>query len=306
MTSSAPDATTHDAATLDAVTLDAATRDAVGDIALQAAKADLFRRLHTDGPPLALANAWDVASAVVVQSAGAPAVATTSAGVAWSLGIPDGNVLSRDLAVALVARVARVVQVPVTADIEGGFADDAAGVGETIRRILEAGAVGVNLEDVARDADNQLRDPDEQAERIASARRAADAYGVGLFINARIDTYLRGIGDPDTRHDETRSRAGRYLEAGADGIFVPGVVDPETIQALVAAIPAPLNILVGPGAPTVGELGDLGVRRASLGSSVAAAAYAVAEQAARELAATGTYDSVRAELDYGRLNGLVG
>lgn len=276
------------------------------DLAAHAAPADLFRSLHHDGPPLALANAWDVASAVVIESAGAPAVATTSAGVAWSLGTPDGNLLGRDAAIALIARVAGAVAVPLTADIEGGFADDADGVGETVRAVLEAGAVGINLEDVAPGAGDRLRDADDQAQRVAAARAAADSFGVHLFINARIDTYLRSIGEPDSRFDDATSRAARYLEAGADGIFVPGVVDPETIRLLVSAIPAPLNILVGPGAPSVPELAALGVRRASLGSSVAAAAYAVAEQAARELATTGTYDSVRAELDYGRLNALVG
>jgi 2-methylisocitrate lyase-like PEP mutase family enzyme len=194
----------------------------------------------------------------------------------------------------------------VTADVEGGFAADAAGVGETVLAVLAAGAVGINLEDVAPGAGDRLRHPDDQAERVAAARTAAEAFGVHLFINARIDTYLRAIGDPDERLDDVTTRAGRYLEAGADGIFVPGVVDPETIRSLVVAIPAPLNILVGPGAPTVSELEALGVRRVSLGSSVAAAAYAVADQAARELASTGTYASVRAELDYGRLNDLVG
>jgi 2-methylisocitrate lyase-like PEP mutase family enzyme len=247
-----------------------------------------------------------VASAVIVASTGAPAVATTSAGVAWSLGTPDGNLLSRDAAVELIARVASAVQVPLTADLEGGFADDAPGVGETIRSVVRAGAVGINLEDVAPGAGDSLRDPEDQAERVAAARAAAAELGVHLFINARIDTYLRAIGDPDQRLGDVTARATRYLEAGADGIFVPGVVDPATIGSLVAAIPAPLNILAGPGAPTVPELASMGVRRVSLGSSVAAAAYAVAEQAAHELASTGTYESVRAELDYGRLNELVG
>jgi 2-methylisocitrate lyase-like PEP mutase family enzyme len=237
----------------------------------QAAKADLLRALHHDDPPLMLANAWDVASTAVIESTGAPAV-----------------------------------RVPVTADIEGGFASDAAGVGETIRAVLEAGAVGINLEDVAPGPGDRLRAADDQAERVAAARAAADSVGVPLFINARVDTYLRSIGDPGKRLDDTTTRAASYLEAGADGIFVPGVIDPETIRELVAAIPAPLNILVGPGAPSVAELASLGVRRISLGSSVAAAAYAVAEQAAHELATTGTYESVRAELPYARLNALVG
>lgn len=275
-------------------------------LASAAERADLLHRLHRDGPPLTLANAWDVASAVVVESAGASAIATTSAGVAWSLGIPDGNVVTRDVAVALIRRVASAVGVPVTADIEGGFADDAAGVGETVLAVLDAGAVGVNLEDVSPASGDGLRDSSDQAERIAAARSAADAAGIRLFINARIDTYLRGIGEPADRLDETRRRATDYLAAGADGIFVPGVIDIDTVRHLVAVIAAPLNILVGPGAPPVSELAAVGVRRVSLGSSVAAAAYAVAERAARELATSGTYGSVASELDYGRLNRLVG
>ncbi len=276
------------------------------EVSAPAAKAALLHRLHHDGPPLALANAWDVASAVVIASTGASAVATTSAGVAWSLGVRDGNVLARDTAVALIARVARAVEVPVTADIEGGFGDDPSGVGETIRAVLEAGAVGVNLEDVAPGVDDTLRDAAEQAERLAAARDGADSVGIPFYLNARVDTYLRSIGDPAHRFAETTARATRYLDAGADGIFVPGVVDPQTIRALVDAIPAPLNVLAGPGAPSVGELEALGVRRVSLGSSVAAAAFAVAEQAAIELASTGTYGSVRGELDYARLNQLIG
>lgn len=268
-------------------------------------RADRFRRLHLDGPPLALANAWDVASAVVIAATGAAAIATTSAGVAWSLGTPDGNLLGRDAAVDLIARICRAVDVPVTADIEGGFAEDASGVSDTVGAVLAAGAVGINLEDVAPGAADALRDPAEAAERVAAARAGADGVGVHLYVNARIDTYLRSVGDPDGRLAATAARAERYLDAGADGIFVPGVVDEETIRELVAAIPAPLNILVGPGAPSVPRLGSLGVRRASLGSSVAAAAYAVAEQSARELADHGTYDSVRGQLDYGRLNQLV-
>jgi 2-methylisocitrate lyase-like PEP mutase family enzyme len=270
-----------------------------------AAKADLLRSLHLDGPPLLLANAWDVASAAVIAATGAPAVATTSAGVAWSLGIPDGNVLGRRLAVELIARVVRAVEVPVTADIEGGFADDPAGVGETIHAVVDAGAVGINIEDVAPGRDDALRPTDDQARRVEAARIAAAADGVRLFINARVDTYLRLVGDPAGRLDETAVRAQAYLAAGADGIFVPGVVDPDTIRQLVSAIPAPLNILVGPGGPTVSKLEELGVRRVSLGSSVAAAAYAVADRAARELAGSGTYESVRSELPYPTLNELV-
>lgn len=263
-----------------------------------AAKATAFADLHTPATPLALANAWDVAGARLVESAGASAVATTSAGVAWSLGAPDGDALARDRALDLIARVAAAVSVPVTADIEGGFAADPAGVAETVAGVLAAGAVGINIEDGS-------RTPAEHAERLAAARAAADAAGVPLFVNARVDTYLRGLGDPATRLDETLARAAAYLRAGASGIFVPGVTDPATVAELAKGVDAPLNILVGPGAPSVAELGALGVARVSLGSWVAEAAYAVVRRATEELLSGGTYGSLADALPYGELNDLL-
>lgn len=257
-----------------------------------------FTALHTPAAPLALANAWDVASARLVEAAGAPAVATTSAGVAWSLGSPDGDALARDRALDLIARVAAAVRVPVTADIESGFGTDAAAVAETVSGVLAAGAVGINIEDGA-------RSPAEHAERVAAARSAADAAGVPLYVNARVDTYLQGLGDPSARLDETLSRAAAYLRAGATGIFVPGVTDPATVAELAKGIDAPLNVLVGPGAPSVTELGALGVARVSLGSGVAAAAYAVVRRATEELVSGGTYGPLADSLPYGELNRLL-
>lgn len=268
------------------------------DLSALAAKADLFRSLHTTTEPLRLANAWDVASARVIEAAGATAIATTSAGVAWSLGAPDGNRLERDRALDLVARIAAAVQVPVTADIEAGFADDAAGVAATVEGLLQAGAVGVNIEDGS-------RPPAELADRIAVARATADTAGVPLFINARIDVFLFGLGEPQSRLQETLNRARTYLAAGADGIFVPGTVDAETVAALAEGVDAPLNVLVGPGAPNVGELGKLGAARVSLGSGIAQSAYAAARRAAEELMSAGTYDSISDALDYGELNSLM-
>jgi 2-methylisocitrate lyase-like PEP mutase family enzyme len=250
-----------------------------------------FRSLHTPGAPLVLVNAWDVASARVAEEAGSPAVATTSAGVAWSLGARDGDALARDEAIAAVRRIAAAVKVPVTADIESGFGADPEAVAETIRRIVEAGAVGVNIEDGVRPAD-------EQVARLTAARAAA---GDALYINARVDEYLRGEHDLDV----AVARANAYLAAGADGVFVPGVVDPATIEALVARIPAPLNVLVGLGAPAVPELARLGVARVSLGAAVAEAAYAVMRRAAREALTTGTYASLADTIDYGELNSLL-
>ncbi|MCS5492405.1 isocitrate lyase/PEP mutase family protein [Curtobacterium flaccumfaciens] len=261
-------------------------------------RAATFHGLH-DHPsrPLVLVNVWDAASARVVEDAGATAIATTSAGVAWSLGRPDGNTLTRAEAMDSVARIAASVSVPVTVDLESGYADDADGVARTVDAVLEAGAVGINIED------GRLH-PDALADRIGAARRAAERAGVPLFVNARTDVHLAGLVDPELRLAETLERARRYRGAGADGVFVPGVRDVETIRALVESIDGPVNVMAGPGSPTVSELARLGVARISLGSAVAQAAYAVARQATAELLTSGTYDSLVAGVDYADLNAL--
>jgi 2-methylisocitrate lyase-like PEP mutase family enzyme len=238
-----------------------------------------FRARHNSDEPLVLPNAWDAASARLVEKAGAEAIATTSAGVAWSLGVPDGDRLDPDDAVAAIARIVRVVDVPVTADIESGYGD----VTRTVRKVRDAGAVGINIEDGA----------EPQPRRIADARAAG-----ALFVNARIDTFLRSVGGVD----ETVARAHAYLDAGADGVFVPGVYDADVIASLVERIPAPLNIMAGFGAPSVAELAKLGVRRVSVGAGIAVAAYALVADAATEILRFGTYDRTRADLTHGDLN----
>ncbi|MFJ8658287.1 isocitrate lyase/phosphoenolpyruvate mutase family protein [Streptomyces sp. NPDC093795] len=261
-------------------------------------KARLLRSLHVPGSPLVLPNAWDVASARVVADAGALAVATTSAGVAWSLGRGDGDHLGRDEALAAVARVAAAVDVPVTADVERGYAPDAAGVAETVRGVLAAGAVGVNLED-------SLRPVAEQAERIAAARAAADAAGVPLFVNARIDTHrLPPSGDRAAWLAETLLRARAYAAAGADGIFVLGALDAATVGRLVAEAPLPVNVAVGPDTLSVSELAAAGAARVSAGSSIAEAAYGLAGRAARELLDRGTTTELEGGAEYTTLNAL--
>jgi 2-methylisocitrate lyase-like PEP mutase family enzyme len=271
----------------------------------QSDKAELFHALHHDQGILTLPNAWDVASARIVVAAGAAAVATTSAGVAWSLGAADGWNLTLDEAVGLVARVAAAVDVPMTADVESGFADDPDGVARTIRLVIEAGAVGVNLEDGWDVGDSPVRPTEQQAERLAAARAAADAGGVRLFINARIDTYLFGVGEPEGRLAATLERASAYVAAGADGVFVPGVLDPETIAVLAKEIDAPLNIMVGPGSPPVPKLADLGVARVSTGAAPPLAAYAAARRAAVELLTDGTYEALVCDLSFPELNTLL-
>ncbi|RVU28904.1 isocitrate lyase/phosphoenolpyruvate mutase family protein [Streptomyces antnestii] len=268
-----------------------------------------LRSRHVAGRPLVLPNAWDAASARIVADAGAAAVATTSAGLAWDLGAADGDRLGREAALAAVARIAASVELPVTADIESGYADTAAGVAATVRAVLDAGAVGVNIEDSshdAHDAHGPLRSAEAQAERIAAARAAADAEGVPLFVNARVDTYLAGVGEPGDRVALTLERAARYLAAGADGIFVPGAVDPVTVKALVAGVDAPLNVMAWPGAPSVAEFAALGVARISVGAGIAQAVHALVRRAARELLTDGTYGSLAGGLDYGELNNLFG
>ncbi|MEV0977499.1 isocitrate lyase/phosphoenolpyruvate mutase family protein [Streptomyces sp. NPDC049915] len=262
-----------------------------------------FRALHVAGRPLVLPNAWDTASARLVEDAGAAAVATTSAGLAWALGVADGDRLERDRALAGVAAISAGVRVPVTADIESGYAAAPEGVADTVRAVLEAGAVGVNIEDAAHgEGPGPLRPVAEQAERIAAAREAADAAGVPLFVNARIDTFLRGAGGVDS----TLERAAAYRAAGADGIFVPGAVDPETIKLLADGVDRPLNVMVHPGALPVADLAALGVARVSAGSGLAQAAHAAVRRAARELLGAGTYETLSGGLDYGELNTLLG
>ncbi|MFD0409418.1 isocitrate lyase/phosphoenolpyruvate mutase family protein [Kitasatospora sp. NPDC127116] len=267
------------------------------DPAVRRERARLLRELHRPGEPLVLANAWDVPSARLVAAAGARAVATASASVSWSLGSADGGGADPEQVLARTAQVVRAVDLPVTADLEGGYADTAAGVGGMVAALIATGAVGVNLED-------EGRPPEEAAERIAAARAAADAAGVPLFVNARTDVFLHGIGAPEGRLDDAVHRLRAYVAAGADGVFVPGVADPETIAALVAAVPAPLNVLAGPGSPAVAELAKLGVARISLGPGLAEVAYAAVGRAAREVYGSGTFGAFAEGLSYPELNRL--
>ncbi|MGW6915361.1 isocitrate lyase/PEP mutase family protein [Kitasatospora sp. NPDC054939] len=261
-------------------------------------KARLFRSLHVPGRPVVLPNAWDAASARVVAAEGARAIATTSAGVAWSLGHGDGGHLDRDQALAALARITAAVAVPVTADIERGYANDPAGVAQTVRGVLAAGAVGINLEDT-------LRPVGEQAERIAAARAAADGAGVPLFVNARIDTHRLPEADRGAWLDETLARARAYAQAGADGIFVLGLLDLPMVQALVRAAPLPVNVLADHRTPAVPDLASAGVARVSAGSSIAEAAYGLARRAARELLGPGTATTVAEGISWADLNSLL-
>ena len=262
-------------------------------------RASEFRRLHHADYPLVLANAWDAASARLIESCGAKAVATTSAGLAWSRGFPDGDALPlRNLASA-VEDIARVLSVPLTVDMEGGYSGDAATVGENVAAVAGAGAVGINIEDGA-------GSPDLLCAKIAAAKSAASRAGVDLFVNARTDVLLRGLVKPERAVVETLERARRYREAGCDGLFVPYLSEAAAIREIAGGTELPLNVMVLPKLAPVSELQTLGVRRVSAGSAISQAAYGQARRAAKQMIEEGRYDMMfEVSATYPEMNGLL-
>jgi 2-methylisocitrate lyase-like PEP mutase family enzyme len=256
----------------------------------QVEKGNAFRKLHDRTRILVLPNAWDAVSARVFEAAGFPAVATTSAALAWSLGYPDGQVAPRQEWLDAVRRITRSVAVPVTADMVAGFGATPEEVGETVRMVIDAGAVGMNLEDSNQaPGGSGLVEPEAHAASVRAARAAADKAGVPFVVNARVDVYLAAVGEPAERFDHVVRRASLYRESGADSIFVPLVRDADTIGKLARTINAPLNVLAGPGVPSAAELQKLGVARVSVGAGPANATLTLLRQIADELAGQGTF-----------------
>ncbi len=253
-----------------------------------AAKAVRFRDLHAGAVPLVLPNAWDAGSARVFELAGFPAIATTSAGVAFALGLPDGERVSREEMLAAVRRIAAAVAVPVTADLEAGYGPTPGAAAETARAAIAAGAVGMNLEDGVA-GDGGLFEVADQVARIRAVRETARAEGLDFVLNARTDVFLKQIGEPAQRFDHAVRRARAYREAGADCLFVPGPSDADTIGRLVRGIEAPVNVLAVRGTPPVGELARLGVARVSMGSGPMRATLGLIRRIAEELRGPGTY-----------------
>jgi 2-methylisocitrate lyase-like PEP mutase family enzyme len=254
----------------------------------QGKKAEALRKLHGGTRMLVLPNAWDVASARIVEELGFPAIATTSAGIAFSLGYPDGQRITRDEMLEVVARIARAVRVPVTADMEAGYGITPKDMAETAKAIVAAGAVGLNLEDVTGDTEDTQVDLKLQQEKIRAIHEASASLGVKLVVNARTDVYLMPIGPEPTRFERTVERLRAYREAGADCLFAPGVADGEIIRRLVKEVAAPLNILVTPAAPPIPELERMGVARASIGSGVMRATLGLVRRIGKELLESGS------------------
>lgn len=271
----------------------------------QKQKAELFRKMHDRSGILVLPNAWDAASARIFELAGFPAVGTTSAGIAASLGYPDREQISRGEMAKAVSRIAGAVKIPVNADVEAGYGPIPKAVQQTVAAVIEAGAAGINFEDGTRDHVRPLLDPDQQCERIRIARDASKRDGGDLVINARTDVFLIEFGAERKRFDHAVRRANAYRAAGADCLFIPGVTDEATIQALVKAVDGPLNVLAGPGMPPVAKLKELGVARVSLGSGPYRAALALTRRIAMELRDAGTYASFTNDaLPYDEVNAL--
>lgn len=259
------------------------------------ARSRAFFDLH-DGrvPLLLLPNAWDAASAALIAASGAKAVATTSAGMAWALGWPDGDALPVEVHLGAIARIVRVCHVPVTADIEGGYSDDPVESAAFAVRVADAGAVGINIEDGG-------GDPARLAGKISAIKAAAP----DLFINARTDVYLRELAAGEAAVAETLSRAALYREAGADGLFVPGVSEPDHMRRIAVDGGLPLNVMALPGMASVAELQALGVSRLSLGPAICLAGYAAARAAAARVLTSGSLEGAfSGGISYGEMNAL--
>ncbi|HMI53897.1 MAG TPA: isocitrate lyase/phosphoenolpyruvate mutase family protein [Candidatus Saccharimonadales bacterium] len=258
------------------------------DIQVQAEKAERLRKLHQGSKLLLLPNAWDVASARVVEELGFPAIATTSAGVAASLGYTDGQKVSRDEMLEAVGRIARAVKVPVTADMEAGYGTTPEEMVVTAQALIAAGGVGLNFEDIT-GADESSHVPLAlQLAKIRAIKETAAAAGVPVVLNARTDIYLMPIGPASTRFERSVERLRAYRAAGADCLFAPGVSDQETIAKLVKALEAPLNILLTPDSPPLRELEKMGVARASTGSALMRASMGTARRAAKQMLTEGS------------------
>jgi len=260
---------------------------------------ETFRNLLAPGNFLILANAWDAGSARIIELAGAPAIATTSAGVAWAAGYPDGDALPIGVLTGIVERIARVISVPLTVDMEGGYSDDPRTAAANVLTVARAGGIGINLED-------GRGTPDLLCAKIAAIKEAAGKAGLDIFVNARTDVLLKRLVPAEGAMEETLARVARYKAAGADGIFVPMIKEPGDIATVATAIdPLPLNVMAMPGVAPAGELKALGARRLSAATGLSRAALAATKRLAAAFVKDGRSDALYAQADdLGNLNAL--
>src|SRR6266852_1541543 len=267
-------------------------------------KAQDFRGLHHRKRILILPNAWDVPSARVFENEGFPAVATSSAGLMISLGYPDGEVMGRDEFVLAVERIARVLSVPLSVDIVAGFGKTTKEVVATVKVILKAGGIGINIEDFAH-ATKKLFPIERQVENVKAIRRLGDTVGVSLVINARTDALRFGIGDEEAKFEEAVRRSIAHRDAGADCVYPMGLTEVDSIRRFVRELDFPINVMVRKGLPPISELEALGVARVSFGPSASYAAMGLLKRAAKEVLEKGTYQNlVDGAINFDELNSL--
>ncbi|MFB5662485.1 isocitrate lyase/phosphoenolpyruvate mutase family protein [Alteribacillus sp. HJP-4] len=261
-----------------------------------------FYELHYRSSTFVLPNAWDVISAKMFEESGFKAIGTTSAGIAASLGYKDGQNMPLKKMIETIERIAKSVNVPVTADIEAGYGQTVNAVLETVKKVIETGAIGINLEDGTGDSVHPIYDISLQKEKIAAIREMSDSNNASLFINARTDMYWLNIGDPSLRFQETVKRAEAYQEAGANCIFVPGVSDQKLIQCLRKAISCPINLLADPETPSLTDLSEIGIERLSCGSVPFRTTITLLREISQEIINHGTFHKVRDNvLTYGEI-----
>jgi len=276
------------------------------EIKVQGEMAEKLRKLHYGPRILALPNAWDVVSARILEEVGHSAIATSSAAMAFSLGYPDGQRISRREMLDAVARITRAVRVPVTADLESGYGKTPEEIADFTKAMVASGAVGLNFEDVTGDDESTHVELGLQVQNIRAIRETAEALGVPIVINARTDVYLMPIGPETTRFERTVERLHAYRDAGADCLFVPGLCDREIIAKLVEALDAPLNILASAGCPSLEDLEKMGVARVSAGSSAMRAAMGAFQRVAKDWLAHESYDSLhQVTVPYAELNQMM-
>ncbi|MDF2036298.1 isocitrate lyase/phosphoenolpyruvate mutase family protein [Cytobacillus oceanisediminis] len=232
----------------------------------QSLKAETFRRLHQQSSTFVLPNAWDVISAKMFEECGFKAIGTTSAGIAASLGYLDGQSIPLRKMVETIENIAKSVKVPVSADIEAGYGQTVEEVLETVKAVVSAGAIGINLEDGTGDPKRPIFETSSQVEKIAAIKELSESRNMPLFINARTDLYWLNIGDSSTRLQEAVKRGKAYQDAGADCIFIPGLTDRKIIKMIREEISCPINLLVDPEMPSISELSEIGIERLSCGS----------------------------------------
>ena len=261
---------------------------------IQKEKAEMFLKFHQDKEILVLLNSWDIGSSKLIEACGYKAIATTSMGIAASLGYPDSQVIQLSEMIEVITGIVNAVQVPVTVDIEAGYGNNLKEIIDSVKKVIATGIVGINIEDSI-DLNPVLIDEMEFCERISAIRALSESLGFHLVINARTDSFYTSLGSPLEKLSESIKRGNKYREAGADCIFIQPVWETETISTLVKEINAPINILSNPGIgaglpPSVRELQDLGVARLSLGSSLMKATLALIKKVADELSEKGTYN----------------